>query len=126
VSFPAANAPTPSNTSWIVTSRPRNVPGNADPPYVKTPGTFTRAMAMREPGIVLSHPAHVTRASYPCACMTSSIESAITSRLTRDARIPSEPIAIPSDTAIVRNSRGVPPAVRTPSFTFRPTRSRCI
>ena len=28
---PAARAPTASNTSWIVTSRPRNVPGAIEP-----------------------------------------------------------------------------------------------
>ena len=29
---PAARAPTPSNTSWIVTSLPRKRPGMIDPP----------------------------------------------------------------------------------------------
>ena len=47
----------------------------------------------------------------------SSMESAITSRLTRDAFIPSVPIVTPSDTAIVLNSMGVPPAARMPSLT---------
>ncbi len=32
--------------------------------------------------------------------------------------MPSVPIAIPSVTEIVLNSIGVPPAARTPSFTF--------
>src|SRR5688500_4666682 len=46
------------------------------------------------------------------------MESAITSRLTSDARIPDVPIVIPSDTAIVLNSTGAPPASRTPSRTY--------
>jgi hypothetical protein len=52
-----------------------------------------------------------------CPRATSSIESAITSRLTSEVCMPSVPIVIPSDTAIVLNSIGVPPAARTPSFT---------
>src|SRR5664280_2829691 len=48
------------------------------------------------------------------ACMTVSTESAMTSRLTSEARIPSWPIDIPSDTAIVPNSKGYPPEERTP------------
>ena len=43
----------------------------------------------------------------------------MTSRLISDARMPSAPIVMPSDTATVLNSIGVPPASRTPSFTLR-------
>src|SRR6267142_1811483 len=39
------------------------------------------------------------------------------SRLTRDARIPADPIVMPSEIETVLNSIGVPPALRTPSFT---------
>ena len=46
--------------------------------------------------------------------MTVSTESAMISRLTKDALIPSWPIEIPSDTAMVTNSKGKPPASRTP------------
>ena len=49
---------------------------------------------------------------------TSSIESAITSRLTSEVFIPLVPIVIPSEIAIVLSSIGVPPAARTPSLTF--------
>ena len=42
----------------------------------------------------------------------------MTSRDTSDARIPSVPIEMPSDTAMVLNSTGVPPASRMPCFTF--------
>jgi hypothetical protein len=43
--------------------------------------------------------------------------SAIASREASEDRIPSCPIAIPSVTVIVVNSRGVPLACFTPSFT---------
>ena len=48
--------------------------------------------------------------------MTASTESAMISRLTRLARIPSWPMEIPSLTAMVLNSMGKPPAARTPSL----------
>ena len=40
----------------------------------------------------------------------------MTSRLTSDDFIPAWPIAMPSVTVIVVNSRGVPPAAATPFF----------
>ena len=49
--------------------------------------------------------------------MVSSTVSAIASRLARDERIPSWPMAIPSVTVIVVNSRGVPAADFTPILT---------
>ena len=55
---------------------------------------------------------------------TSSIESAITSRLTSEVFMPSVPIVMPSEMATVLNSIGVPPAARTPSFTFSASRRR--
>ena len=55
---------------------------------------------------------------------TSSIESAITSRLTSDAFMPSVPMVTPSEMAMVLNSMGVPPAARTPSFIFAARRRR--
>src|SRR5581483_8779164 len=48
----------------------------------------------------------------------------MTSRLTSDARMPSVPIVSPSLIAIVLNSIGVPPALRTPSFTFAESRRK--
>ena len=68
------------------------------------------------PGNDLSQPASSTEPSSRSACMTHSTESAMISRLTSDARIPSWPIEMPSDTEIVPNSSGKPPAVRTPSL----------
>ena len=49
--------------------------------------------------------------------VTTSMESAITSRLTRDAFIPSVPMEMPSLMVIVPNSKGTPSAWRIPSLT---------
>ena len=49
--------------------------------------------------------------------MVSSTESAITSRDTSDAFMPWWPMAMPSVTVMVVNSRGVPPAAATPFLT---------
>ena len=78
---------------------------------------FRRASAMMPPGIVLSQPTSTTRPSKPLPRATSSIESAITSRLTSEALMPSVPIVMPSEIDTVLNSIGVPPAARMPSFT---------
>src|SRR5438874_1325300 len=77
-----------------------------------------RTRAITAAGIVLSQPTIKTRPSKRWPRVTSSIESAITSRLTSEAFIPSVPIETPSDTAMVLNSIGVPPAARIPAFTF--------
>jgi hypothetical protein len=79
---------------------------------------------MTVPGIVLSQPQIATTASNMWASHTSSIESATTSRLTRDAFIPSVPIVIPSEIATVFSSMGVPPAARIPSLTLAPSARR--
>ena len=49
--------------------------------------------------------------------MVSSTESAMISRLTSEAFMPSWPMAMPSVTVMVANSRGVPLAAATPCFT---------
>ncbi len=67
--------------------------------------------------MVLSQPVRQTTPSSRWPRTTSSIESATTSRLIRDAFIPSVPIVTPSLTETVPNSIGVPPAARMPSFT---------
>src|SRR5438132_6728224 len=81
-----------------------------------------RTRAITAAGIVLSHPTIITRPSKRCPRATSSIESAITSRLTSEAFMPSVPIETPSETAMVLNSIGVPPAARIPAFTFSASR----
>src|ERR671910_888609 len=77
----------------------------------------SRASAITAAGIVLSQPTRQTSPSNRWPRATSSIESAITSRETSEARIPSVPIDTPSETAIVLNSIGVPPASRMPRLT---------
>ena len=74
-------------------------------------------MAIAAPGIVLSQPTRQTRPSNMCEIATSSIESAITSREISEPRMPVEPIVTPSETEMVLNSIGVPPAARMPSLT---------
>ena len=52
------------------------------------------------------------------------MESAITSRLISEAFIPSVPIEMPSETAMVLYSMGVPPAALMPAFTRSDKRRR--
>ncbi|CAB4543008.1 unannotated protein [freshwater metagenome] len=66
------------------------------------------------PGSDLSQPANVTIPSNLSACITASTESAITSLDTKEKCIPSCPIDIPSETEIVPNCIGKPPASITP------------
>ena len=79
---------------------------------------------MTVPGIVLSQPDNATTPSNRCPRATSSIESAMTSRLISEAFIPSVPIEMPSETAMVLYSMGVPPAVRMPALTRSDKRRR--
>ena len=81
-------------------------------------------MAMTVPGRFLSHPATAMSPSNHSARETSSMESAMTSRLTREAFMPSVPIEMPSLTVMVPNSKGVPLAARMPSFTCTVSRPR--
>lgn len=67
----------------------------------KLTGRFNLPIAMSEPGMFLSHPTTATMASYQCAPMTDSMESAMISRETSEKRIPSVPLEIPSLTPIV-------------------------
>ena len=71
---------------------------------------------MSIPGRLLSQPASSTVPSSRSACTTVSTESAMTSRLTSEKCIPTWPIEMPSDTEIVPNSIGKPPARCTPSL----------
>ena len=87
-----------------------------EPPYRRKPGRSTRASAIADAGIVLSHAQTVTRASNMWPRATSSIESAMTSRLTSEVFIPSVPIVMPSEMAMVLNSIGFAPAALMPRF----------
>jgi hypothetical protein len=67
---------------------------------------------MAAAGTVLSQPTRATTASKRCRAPASSMESAMTSRLTSEAFMPSVPMRTPSPRAMVLNSSGVAPAAR--------------
>ncbi len=73
---------------------------------------------MTVPGIVLSQPLMAMTASNRWASTTSSMLSAMSSRLASEARMPGVPIVIPSEMAIVLSSIGVPPAAVIPCLTL--------
>ena len=84
------------------------------------------AAAIRSPGTFLSQFGTITRASKACASAIHSVESAIRSLVTSEYFMPICPMAIPSQTAIAGNTRGVPPAMATPIFTASTILSRFI
>ena len=109
--LPAAQAPTASKASMIVTvfSEPSEslaMPGRIDPAYRNTEARSSRAAAISIPGSDLSQPASRTDPSSRSAIITVSTESAMTSRETSEKCIPSWPIEMPSDTEMVPNSNG--------------------
>jgi hypothetical protein len=79
---------------------------------------------MSMPGSDLSQPASSTEPSSRSANITVSTESAMTSRETSEARMPSWPMEMPSETEMVPNSSGKPPAACTPSLARLASRSR--
>jgi hypothetical protein len=123
VMSPLMHAPTASKASMIVTSLPSTLPGMIEPAYRKTLDRSRRAAAISMPGRLLSQPASRTEPSRRSAIMTVSTESAMISRLTREKCMPSWPIEMPSDTEMVPNSSGKPPAACTPSLTALASRS---
>ena len=74
----------------------------------------------------LSHPGSEMLASYHCAAIRVSIESAIRSRDCRLKLIPSVPIEMPSLTPMVLKRSPIIPAAWTPSFTLAERSSRCM
>ena len=74
---------------------------------------LSRAIAMSAPGMFLSHAATTISPSILSPKQTVSMESAITSRLTRDAFMPSVPMEMPSLMVIVPNMKGTDLASRT-------------
>src|SRR5690625_2552436 len=113
---PLLSCPTPSKTDTRSSFLPSKFPGEIVPPYTKTAGTSERPMAIKQPGIFLSHPPIATKPSKLSAPTTVSIESAIKSRLGNEYRMPSVPIEIPSDTVIVLKINGTAPASLAPFF----------
>ena len=114
---PRSCAPTASHTSWIVSARSPTWPASIGPPDSTTAGRSTRASAISAAGTVLSQPTRQTTASKSCAWTISSIESAITSRETSEARMPGVACDWLSETAIVLNSSATPPAASTAAAT---------
>ena len=104
---------------------PAGAPASIGPPDTNTVGMFSRMVAMSMPGVILSQFEMQTMASAQCALTMYSTESAISSRLGSEYSMPPCPIAIPSSTAIVLNSRGIAPAARTASATTWATSRRC-
>ena len=84
VIVPALHCPTASNALTIVRSCPCRRPGLMVPPYRKTDGTSSRAIAIMAPGMFLSQPPIASRPSMLWPFTTVSIESAITSRETSE------------------------------------------
>ena len=89
-------------------------------------GRLIRPIAIRHPGMFLSHPGMVTRPSYHCPRVTVSIESAMRSRDWSENDMPSVPIDMPSDTPTVLKRIPFTPTASTPSFTFAARSSRCM
>ena len=105
-------------------SLPWKLPGRIAPPYTKIEGMFSRAIDMMQPGMFLSHAATVISPSMLSPKHTVSMESAMTSRLTSEAFMPSVPIEMPSLTVMVPNMNGTLSAAQTPSFTRSAIRVR--
>ena len=102
--------PTASKALTTVRSQAPSLPGLIVPPYTNIDGMSMRAMASMAPGMFLSQPPIASKPSMLWALQAVSIESAITSRLTREYFIPSVPIEMPSLTVIVPNIWGMAPA----------------
>ena len=100
-------------------------PDSMGPPETNTVGMFSRMAALSMPGVILSQLEMHTRASAVCALTMYSTESAMISRLGSEYSIPACPMAIPSSTAMVWNSRATPPAAVICSATISPTFFRC-
>ena len=105
--------------------RAGETPASIGPPDTNTVGMFSRMAAISMPGVILSQFDMQIMASAQCAFTMYSTESAISSRLGSEYSMPPWPIAMPSSTAIVLNSRGTAPAARMASATTRPTSPRC-
>src|SRR5580700_10991673 len=104
--------------------KPAGAPASIGPPDTKTVGMFSRMVAINMPGVILSQFEMQIIASAQCAFTMYSTESAISSRLGSEYSMPPCPMAMPSSTAIVLNSRGIAPAARIASATTWPTSRR--
>ena len=96
-------------------------PDSIGPPETNTVGMFSRMAALSMPGVILSQLEMHTNASAVWALTMYSTESAMISRLGSEYSIPACPMAMPSSTAMVWNSRATPPAAAICSATISPT-----
>ena len=110
---PAFLAPTASNTEFKSLCPMESM----GPPDTKIQGRFRRKAAMSIPGTILSQLGMNTRASKQWPLTMHSMVSAISSLELKEKCMPLWPMAMPSQTPMVLNSMGVPPAARTPSLT---------
>ena len=101
------------------------MPAAIGPPETKTVGMFTRRAPMSMPGTILSQFGMQTMPSKQWARSTVSTQSAMRSRDGRENFMPEWPMAMPSSTPMVLNTKGTPPASRTRRFTRAPTSLRC-
>ena len=83
-------------------------------------------MAITQPGMFLSQPGIEIFASYHCADITVSMESAIRSRDCNENDMPSVPIEMPSLTPMVLNRIPTRPDCVTPSLTNSASLLRCM
>jgi hypothetical protein len=79
-------------------------------------GTLARSMPIMPPGMFLSQPPMTTTPSIHWPCTQVSMQSLITSRLTRLYFMPSVPIAMPSLMVGVPNTCALPPASSMPAI----------
>ncbi len=100
-------------------------PASIGPPETKTAGMFSRSAASSMPGVILSQLEMHTSASAQWALAMYSTASAISSREGSEYSMPSWPIAMPSSTAMVWNSRPTPPAAAISCATSAPRSFRC-
>ena len=119
VSLPFLYSATASKTVLRSESFPVTgfLPGSIGPPEAKTVGMFTRRAARIIPGTILSQfGMQITPSKQWARSMVSTV-SAMSSRLGRLIFMPAWPMAMPSQTAMVSNSKGTPPAARISAFT---------
>ena len=118
VIIPAEYAPTASNTVIRSAGLPLYWPDCIGPPVTTIDGTSTRAAPMIIPGTTLSQLGIKTSPSNACPLVMDSTVAAMISLDGREYFIPSWFMLIPSQTAIVSNSNGIPPAATIPSLTY--------
>src|SRR6185312_13807060 len=83
-------------------------------------------MAMSAPGMFLSQPPMATNPSMPAQPTTVSMESAMTSRETREYFMPSLPMEMPSEMVMVLKTMALPPFSFAPFSASSASLSMCM